>query len=137
PSASTISNDAVFWPSIRNGLVELTTVTGAFSPSWRTMARAWSKLPRTWRTLAPWVGAWASLPRAMWPSGISTAHVSPARAAYAAADADVLPVDAHTTALAPSSTALEIAIVIPRSLKDPVGFRPSNLRNTRAPIRSD
>ena len=34
----------------------------------------------------------------------------------------MLPVDAQTTALAPSSTAMEIAIVMPRSLKLPVGF---------------
>src|SRR3977135_1854694 len=73
----------------------------------------------------------------MWPSGISTAHVRPARAAWAAADAEVLPVDAHTTALAPDSTALEIATVMPRSLKDPVGLAPSTLRSTRAPTRSD
>src|SRR5436309_14410367 len=68
---------------------------------------------------------------------MSTAHVSPARAAYAAALADVLPVDAHTTALAPSSAALEMATVMPRSLNEPVGFRPSYLRNTLAPTRSD
>src|SRR5439155_2719827 len=52
------------------------------------------------------------------------------------AEADVLPVDAHTTALAPSSTALEMASVMPRSLNDPVGLRPSYFRNTRAPTRS-
>jgi len=38
------------------------------------------------------------------------------------------PVDAHTTALAPSSTALEMANVMPRSLNEPVGFRPSYFR---------
>ena len=56
----------------------------------------------------------------------------PARAAYAAADADVLPVDAQIATLAPRSTAMEIAIVIPRSLNDPVGLRPSTLSSTRA-----
>ena len=81
PSTSTISKAPVFWPSIRYGLTELTTVTGARSPSSRTMVRAWSKLPRTCSTRAPWISAWASLPRAMWPSGMSTAQVSPARAA--------------------------------------------------------
>src|SRR3954470_10485919 len=65
-----------------------------------------------------------------------TAAIMPARAAYAAADADVLPVDAHTTALAPSSAALEIATVIPRSLNDPVGLSPSYFRYTVAPTRS-
>ena len=52
----------------------------------------------------------------------------PGRAAYAAAAAAVLPVDAHTTAGTPASTALEMATVIPRSLKLPVGFAPSHLR---------
>jgi hypothetical protein len=61
----------------------------------------------------------------------------PARAAYAAAEAEVLPVEAQTTALAPSSTALEMARVIPRSLKEPVGLVPSNLRKTCTPVRDD
>ena len=74
------------------------------------------------------MSACASLPSAILPSGITTPHVSPARAAYAAALADVFPVDAHTTTLAPTSTAFVIAIVIPRSLNEPVGFAPSTLR---------
>ena len=78
-------------------------------------------------TLAPCITAWASLPAAILPSGISTAARIPARAAYAAADADVLPVDAQMTASAPSSTALDSATVMPRSLKLPVGFIPSSL----------
>ena len=61
----------------------------------------------------------------------------PALAAYAAAEAEVLPVEAHTTASAPSSTALEIAIVIPRSLNDPVGLAPSYLSQTSAPVCAD
>ena len=36
--------------------------------------------------------------------------------------------EAQITALAPDSTAFEMAIVMPRSLNDPVGFMPSNLR---------
>ncbi len=54
--------------------------------------------------------------------------MSPARAAYAAAEADVLPVDAQITTLASRSTAVEIAMVIPRSLNDPVGLSPSTFR---------
>ena len=137
PSASTISNAAVFWPSMRYGFTEFTTVIGAFSPSSRTISSASSKLPSTCSTRAPWISAWASLPSAMYPSGMSTAHVRPARDAYAAALADVLPVDAQTTAFAPSSSALEMAIVIPRSLKEPVGLRPSYFNHTVAPTRSD
>src|SRR6058998_1012790 len=68
---------------------------------------------------------------------MSTTQVRPARVEYAAAEADVFPVDAHTTALAPSSTALEMATVIPRSLNDPVGLAPSTLSHTLAPTRSD
>src|SRR6185436_3811331 len=79
----------------------------------------------------------AILPIAIFPLGTSTAHVRPAFAAYAAADADVLPVEAHTTACAPSSAALEIASVIPRSLKEPVGFDPSYFSHTSAPVVAD
>ncbi len=50
PSASTISNAAVFCPSMRNGLTELTTSTPGRSPSSRTIASASSKLPRTGTT---------------------------------------------------------------------------------------
>src|SRR5579875_285427 len=73
----------------------------------------------------------------MCPSGMITTQLSPARAAYAAAEAEVFPVDAQTTALAPSARALEIAIVIPRSLNDPVGLAPSSFSQTWAPTRSD
>src|SRR5690348_2190610 len=68
---------------------------------------------------------------------MSTAQVRPARAAYAAADAEVLPVDPHTTAFAPSSSAFEMATVMPRSLNDPVGLAPSTFSHTVAPTRSD
>ena len=71
------------------------------------------------------------------PFGTSTAHVMPAFAAYAAALADVLPVDAQTTAFAPSSIALLIASVIPRSLNEPVGLAPSYFSQTSQPVSSD
>ena len=61
----------------------------------------------------------------------------PALTAYAAAAADVFPVDAQMTALAPASAAFEIAIVMPRSLKEPVGLIPSNLTQTLLPSISD
>ena len=41
------------------------------------------------------------------------------------------------TALAPSSAALEIAIVMPRSLNEPVGLAPSTLRCTSQPVSSE
>jgi len=52
---------------------------------------------------------------AMAPLGRSTMHLMPARAAYAAAEAEVLPVLAQITAFAPRSTASETAMVMPRS----------------------
>ena len=60
---------AVFWPSRRNGLTELTRVTGwsSCSASARTMASAWSKLPSMATTRAPAISAWRSLPVAIWP----------------------------------------------------------------------
>ena len=54
-------------------------------------------------------------------------------AAYAAADAEVFPVDAHIIALEPSSKALATAITIPLSLKEPVGFNPSYLKYNSIP----
>ena len=61
------------------------------------------------------------------PSGITTNALIPALAAYAAAAADVFPVDAQIIALEPLSKAFVTAIVIPRSLKEPVGLSPSYL----------
>ena len=55
----------------------------------------------------------------------------------AAADAEVLPVDAHRTAVLPLLTALLTAMVMPRSLNEPVGLRPSTLRYTSQPVSSD
>src|SRR5680860_840419 len=69
-----------------------------------TKSRAISKLPSTATATAPCMSAWESLPKAIFPSGISTTHRSPALAAYAAAEADVLPVEAQITAPDPSST---------------------------------
>ena len=81
PSSSTISNDAVFCPSSRNGLTELTSAIGWRWASSRTSSSASSKLPRSAITRAPCISAWASLPVAILPSGTITAPVSPARAA--------------------------------------------------------
>ncbi len=106
-SPSWISNAAVFWPSMRNSLTEFTSTIGCVSVSSRTSVSAWSKLPFSEITRAPCMSVWAILPWAILPSGTITAHVMPARAAYAAALAAVLPVDAQITALAPSRTAAD------------------------------
>ena len=57
-------------------------------------------------------------------------HGNPARAAYAAALAAVLPVEAQSTARDPVSSAFATATTIPRSLNDPVGFAPSHFSQT-------
>ena len=137
PSSSQTSKAAVFWPSIRYGLIEFTSSTGWRSTISLTSSSAWSKLPRNEITRAPCMTAWASLPRAILPSGTITAPRRPARAAYAAVLAAVLPVEAQITASAPFPFARETARVMPRSLKLPVGFIPSNLRCVSTPIRSD
>jgi len=49
----------------------------------------------------------------------------------------IIPVDAQITALAPSSAAFEIAIVIPRSLNEPVGLVPSTFNQISLPNISD
>ena len=46
----------------------------------------------------------------------------------------MLPVEAQTTALAPSCSATEIAAVMPRSLNEPVGLSPSTLSQTSPPV---
>ncbi len=61
----------------------------------------------------------------------------PARAAYAALDAAVFPVEAHTSRVAPASIALVTATLMPRSLNEPVGFAPSHLSQSSTPKRSD
>jgi hypothetical protein len=67
------------------------------------------------------------------PFGNNTTDAMPALAAYAAAAALVLPVEAQITALAPPSTAFDNATVIPRSLNEPVGFNPSYFKYTSTP----
>src|SRR6185437_16427885 len=81
--------------------------------------------------------AWLSLPNAIFPSGTRTAQLRPAAVAYAAADAEVLPVDAQMTLRAPPAFAWVIAVVIPRSLNEPVGFTPSHLSQTSHRVSSD
>src|ERR671913_47210 len=122
---------------MRSGLTEFTRCTGYESASSRAISRQSSKLPRIWMSWPLWATAWLSFPIAILPSGTSTAAVMPACAAYAAAEADVLPVDAQMTALAPCSMARETATVMPRSLKDPVGFMPSYLTHTSVPVRRE
>ena len=82
PSSSQTSKAPVCWPARRNGLTELTRVTGwsSCSARARTMASAWSKLPSMATTLAPAMSAWRSLPVAICPRGSTTMTSIPAAA---------------------------------------------------------
>ena len=110
---------------MRNGLTEL---TNSISPSFAislTISNASSKLPSIDTISAPYMTACDNFPSAILPSGITTIAFKPALAAYAAAEADVFPVEAHITIFFPCSFAFVTAITIPRSLNEPVGFAPS------------
>ena len=137
PAHRTISNAAVFWPSIRYGFTELTSATGCASASSRTTASASSKFPRSATTRAPCTSAWASLPVAILPSGTITAPRRPPGRIGGGADAAVFPVEAQSTASAPSSTAADTATVIPRSLNEPVGLAPSTFSHTSHPVSEE
>ncbi len=60
---------------------------------------------------------------------MKTSHVIFSFDAYMAADADVLPVEAHTILLTPKSLPCVSAVDIPLSLKDPLGLYPSGCKN--------
>ncbi len=137
PSTSTTSNAPVFCPSIRSALIELTMVIGMCCVNSRAKLSAWSKLPRICKTWAPYTIACASFPREIFPSGTKTTQSMPALAAYAAAAAEVFPVDPQITVFAPLAFAWVTALVIPRSLKEPDGLSPSNFSHTSASSRSE
>ena len=67
---------------------------------------------------------WPSFAELTWPRGTKITARTPARAAYAAKLAAVLPVLAHARAVEPKRTACVTAAVMPVSLNDPVGFAP-------------
>src|SRR5659263_141647 len=66
-------------------------------------------------------------------SGIKTLHSSPAKAAYAAMDAPMFPVDASATLCFLNSSAFVISSEEPLSLKEPVGF-PASYFISRRPV---
>src|SRR5262249_56727222 len=72
-----------------------------------------------------------SLPSAICPEGMKTNAFILARAAYAAIEAEVLPVLAQATPVARSRFACVMPVVIPKSLNDPVGFIPRCLNDRR------
>ena len=122
---------------MRAGFTELTSAIGYSSAALRASSRQASKLPSSCRMRAPCAVACASFPSAIFPCGTRTAQVMSVRAEYAAADAEVLPVDAQMTAFAPPAAASVIATVMPRSLNEPVGFIPSILRWTSQPVSAE
>ena len=102
-----------------------------------TISKASSKFPSMDTISAPYITACDNLPKAIFPSGMTTIAFNPALAAYAAADADVFPVDAQITTFLPCSFALVTAITMPLSLKEPVGFAPSYFTYSSIPSISD
>ena len=84
PRSSQTSNAAVFWPSSRYGLTELTSVIGWSSCSEQRPddpERLVEVAAHADTTRAPKTSAWSSLPRAILPAGSTTTHSSPAAAA--------------------------------------------------------
>ena len=81
-NCSTISNAPVFCPSILNGLTEFTnSISSSFCAISLTISNASSKLPSIETISAPYMTACESLPKAIFPSGITTIAFKPARAA--------------------------------------------------------
>ena len=115
---------------MRCGLTLLTSAIPVRSAISRTRTRAESKFPCSTTMRAPCATACASLPSATLPSGTMTLQAIPAAAQYAAALAEVFPVEAQTAFFAPLSIAFARATTMPRSLNEPVGFIPSNLSHS-------
>ena len=76
-----------------------------------------------------------ALPNEMLPCGMKMTGCRPPAAAYAAMDAEVLPVDTHATRVMPRRRACDAPQVMPLSLKEPVGLKPwcLNVRWSRPP----
>ena len=129
PSSSTISNAAVFWPSRRSGLSELTSTC---VPRVRELARRRERLVEAAANLEHARAERArlgELPGRDRARGLEhDRRRAPRVRRRRRPTRPCCPVDAQTTARAPLSSAFEIATVIPRSLKLPVGFAPSHLR---------
>ena len=67
---------------------------------------------------------------------MNTLHSMPAKAAYAAMEAPILPVDASATFFFLNSMAFVISRADPLSLKEPVGFAASYFMNKRPVFES-
>ena len=106
---------------------------GSVSPISRTSRSASSKLPSMATTFAPYMKACASLPKAILPAGSSTMQAMPgARGVGGGGGGGIAGAGADHGLATPASTALEIATVMPRSLKEPVGLSPSYLNRPRS-----
>jgi len=138
PSCSTISTAALDCPSMRSSFPpELTKSDPGSEASASARANASPKVPSTSAIVPPTARTCTSFEEAIAPAGTTIRASIPARAAYAAADAAVLPVDAHTSRVTPRSSARDTASAIPRSLNEPVGFAPSHLSHSSTPNRSE
>ena len=115
---------------MRSGFTELTTVTGARPGSDRTSSSATSKLPRTWsdpRAVDDRLGELAQRDLALRDDDAQRARPSPRRRRPRPRCCP----SRRTRRPVRPLLAFEIATVIPRSLKLPVGFAPSTFNRRR------
>ena len=138
PSSSRTSNAAVFWPSIRNGLTELTSSIG-----W-LLGELADELERLVEVAAQRDHARAVHQRLGELAGRDLALGDDHRAAQpgarrvgGGARGGVAGRGADHRLGALAHGAARRRTVIPRSLNEPVGFAPSNFSQTSAPTRSE
>ena len=128
PSTSTISNGGGLLALDAVRVDELTRPPGSRSASLLASSRQSSKLPSTWSSLRAVDQRLGELAEGDLALRDEHGAGEPGPRRVGGGAALVLPVEAQITAFAPSSTALVMAIVMPRSLNEPVGLAPSTLR---------
>src|SRR5882724_75908 len=116
------SNATDFCPSNRYGLSEFSRYAENLRTTSCSTFKQPSKSVRSCKTCAPYSRACASFPAATCPAGKRTMLFISARAAYAATEAEVFPVEAQHTQENPSAFAMVMAAEIQVSLNEPVGF---------------
>src|SRR5215467_3772845 len=105
PSCLAISAATVIWPSIRSSLPpELTNVEPGSDARSSACANASENEPSSSTICPPTARTCTSFDAAIAPAGTTISDSIPARAAYAAQDAAVLPVEAQTRRVTPRST---------------------------------
>ena len=123
PRSSASSIPIVFLPSTRYGSFRVLRLNAPVRSAIRAVNRPQSEMsPSTRMRSAPHTttSAWFTIGASL---GMTTVACTPATPAYAASAPPAFPADGITKLAAPSSMARLTATVMPRALKDPVGFR--------------